>query len=389
MEDPKLGRDTNRKFRRKIANESPLRRLLSEYSGILPSLPLFRSGTYGGRSRIKGETIPAEIRIGLTTSGRNGRQFASATTLAFAHVNGLIEQAFGGTWTRIRWIFFEGAGPAIVRAIADGELDFAVQGDLPAVVARSKGLRTRLLLTAQLRRLSLAVPADSPIKSLADLRGHTIANNEGTALELAIIRILSEAKLTQHDVSLVNMNMATAMAALASHQIDAALISVDGDGLQEKGLVKLAYGSDLESARLASVSGFFVMEDFANRYPGSVNKVVRAIIEAAHWACEPQNRDAAFETWAQSGHPSAAFKKMYGEKPLKRYLNPLLDDFAIARFEAAASDALRFGLIERAVDIGSWIDRKPLRAALSALDLETYWNAYDRDGDLAPRLNPV
>ena len=35
---------------------------------------------------------------------------------------------------QIKWLFFAGAGPAVNEAIANEQIDFALQGDLPSVI---------------------------------------------------------------------------------------------------------------------------------------------------------------------------------------------------------------------------------------------------------------
>jgi sulfonate transport system substrate-binding protein len=90
---------------------------------------------------------PLTIRIAFSQVGTEGRQYASLQTSAIAHARGFVEQEFkDDPEVKVQWIFFRGAGPATNEAAANGQIDFFSQGDLPSIVGRSVGLRTKLLL---------------------------------------------------------------------------------------------------------------------------------------------------------------------------------------------------------------------------------------------------
>jgi len=322
---------------------------------------------------------PDTIRIGFAATGLGGRPYCPLTTLAIAHVRGLVAQRLPGT--QIEWSFFNG-GPLLTETLAAGRLDFLYHGDLPSVVARSAGLRTRLLAPIQLRgQLHLAVPKDSPILSLSDLRGKTVADFKGTALQLAVARVLGSVGLSENDVRTVNMDLATSQAALISGQIDAAFTTFVSEELRQRGLIRYAYSTDPASAALASISGLLVTEDFAAAHPEVVDRVVEAVVDGAHWGSEPANRAAAYELWARSGYPLSAYHAELDGAPLAPVLSPVWDAYAIGRYRAAIADSLRFRLIRRPVDVDAWIDPQPVERALARLNLQTYWPRYGADGN--------
>lgn len=51
--------------------------------------------------------------------------------------------------------------------------------------------------------VALMVPADSPVNTLADLRGKRIAVNKGSNVHYLLVQILDEAGLTLEDVRIV------------------------------------------------------------------------------------------------------------------------------------------------------------------------------------------
>jgi sulfonate transport system substrate-binding protein len=270
------------------------------------------------------------------------------------------------------------------EALANGQLDFALQGDLPSIIGRAAGLKTRLLMATIARGNTYVVVAkDSPINSIAELRGHTIIDFKGTALQLSSARLLEGAGLTESDVKLINFDLGSANAALATGQVDGAFSSILSLMLRDQGLLKIVDGSKGRSPDLAFHAHLLVTEDFAQRHPELVDRVVKVAVEAAHWASEPANREAVFGIWAKSGVPVKVYEDDFRGDELRTRLDPLFDPYLTEQYRRAAADALRFGLIRSPVDIDDWIDPKPLQRALAALHLEGYWPSYGKDGQLA------
>ena len=113
------------------------------------------------------------IRIGVATGGVGSNPIRhGGTTTALAYTDGAFEDEFRKDGVEIKWVFFKGAGPAVNEALVNKQLDFAWQGDLPAIVARANGVKTRLIAGSGVRTgLYLAVQPDSGITRLEDLRG--------------------------------------------------------------------------------------------------------------------------------------------------------------------------------------------------------------------------
>ena len=116
------------------------------------------------------------LRVGVASAGGGDPVTFSGSPLGIVRNQQLLEKAFAGTGTEVQWFFFKGAGPAVNEALSNQQLDFAYQGDLPAVVGRSNGLDTKLLAALGVRaNLYLAVPKGSDIKTIEDLKGKKVA----------------------------------------------------------------------------------------------------------------------------------------------------------------------------------------------------------------------
>ncbi|WP_438018738.1 ABC transporter substrate-binding protein [Sorangium sp. So ce315] len=325
---------------------------------------------------------PRVIRIGFAQVGIGNRPFVGGSSLSVVHGRGLLEEEFKKDNIQIKWSFFKGAGPAVNEAYANGLLDFALQGDLPSSIGRAGGLKTKLLAGVSTRQHTyLAVPSDSAISSLADLKGKKVALFKGTNLQLAVNKILAGSGLSERDLRILNMDNATAKAALATRDIDAAFGGYDLLSLQDQGIAKIVYSTKNDSPTYLRHAHLIVTEDFANKYPDITRRIVKVVVQAAHWIAQNEANPAPiYQLWSKSGVPYSNFKADQAGDSLKVRASPLFDEYLIARYKAAAADAKRFGLIRSTFDVDSWIDRSFLNAALKELNLVGYWPEFDANG---------
>ena len=142
----------------------------------LAALALAAASLAAPGSAARAEEKPAVIRIGFAGVGAGGRPVAGGNPTAIAVDHGALEAEFKADGIVVKSTYFTGAGPAVNEALANGQLDFAQQGDLPALVAKAGGLPTKLVL-AQTRfdAIYVNVPASSSARSLEDLKGKRIA----------------------------------------------------------------------------------------------------------------------------------------------------------------------------------------------------------------------
>ncbi len=325
-------------------------------------------------------TPPAKIRIGVPMTGLGGRPFSMGSYISVIHVQGLLEKEFAKDGTSIEWHFFTGAGPAVNEALAGGALDFAWQGDLPEIVARSRGLATQqLLVTSNRLPISVITNKKSGIATLADLKGKSVANFQGTNLQLAADRILGSAGLTESDVKLVNLDPLTSVEAVAQGQIDASVAEFLPPPRVAR-LLKVIFTSGPQTPVLTAQSSFIVTNDFITAHPDAVDRVARVAVEAAYWSSQEQNRQALYAVFDKTGYPPEFIQSIFGGFDLKQFNSPLWDDFATAQLARSASDCVKFGLIRTPVTVPGWVNAAPLQRALVATNLTGYWARYAADG---------
>lgn len=332
-----------------------------------------------------GEPLLQVIRIGIATGGVGSDPVRhGGTSAALAYTDGGLEEEFKKDGVKVQWTFFKGAGPAVNEALVNRQLDFAWQGDLPSIVHRASDVKTKIILGSGVRSgLYLAVPPDSPIRRIEDLKGRKVAVFKGTNLHLAAVRALADKGLSERDLKLINLDLPGAEAALVSKDIDAAFGYVGFFKLRDQGLAKVVWSAAQDSYKYTRQTALLVTDDFAARHPRVVERVVKTVVRYAHKYSDEDRRAELFAAWGKAEYPEKVWREDFIGQPLRVRLSPLLDPFLVARYQDAADEAFKLKLIRKKPEIDSWFDRRYLNAALKELQLEGYWPVYGRNGELA------
>jgi sulfonate transport system substrate-binding protein len=324
---------------------------------------------------------PTVIRVGIAQQGAGDPPTFGGSPAATVQQLQLLEKEFAADGIKVEWLFFKGAGPAVNEAIADKSLDFAFQGDLPAVLGRANGLKTRILLESGVRAgVKVAVPPDSSVQNVKDLKGLRVSIFRGTNLQLVADNVLAAKQLSERDLRVINLDSASSLAALSSKGIDASVNDYHLYKLRDQGLAKIIYESQTDGPQFTRQSHLLVLDDFDRAHPDIVQRVVNAFVKGAQWSSDEANRDALFKLWAKSGVSYTSWQAEYANQTLKSRNSPLVDPFIVARYQAVANDALKLKLIRQPVVVDGWFETRYLDNALRSQSLEHYWTRYDAQG---------
>ncbi|MDF1484998.1 ABC transporter substrate-binding protein [Ramlibacter sp. H39-3-26] len=328
---------------------------------------------------------PQAIRIGVATAGGGDPLTWGGSPGGVVRVNHLLEDEFKASGIQVEWLFFKGAGPAVNEALSNRQIDFAYQGDLPQVVGRANGLKTKLLLPCGARNnLYVVTPPHSDIKGIQDLKDRKVSIFRGTNGHLVAIKALAANGLTERDLKVVNLDAGSAQAALVSNGVDAAFGGYEWFKLRDQGLAKVIYTTQGQDPALTRQAALLVREEFAKEHSAEVQRVVDVFVKAADWSSDEKNRSALFDIWARSGTPVASWAAEFDQQDLAVRNSPLVDAFIIARYKAVVQDALKLKLIRREVSVDDWFDTRYLQAALKKQGLEKRWPAFDAKGRPLP-----
>jgi sulfonate transport system substrate-binding protein len=115
------------------------------------------------------------------------------------------------------------SGPPQVEAATAGKIDFAITGNTPPIFGAAANAKVKVVTAYENGGEGdrVLVHADSPIETVADLRGKSVAVGKGSSAHGHILAQLKKAGLTPEDVKLVFLQPADALSAFTSGQADA------------------------------------------------------------------------------------------------------------------------------------------------------------------------
>jgi sulfonate transport system substrate-binding protein len=327
---------------------------------------------------------PSEIRVSFPGVGVGNRPVIGGSAAATVHLRGLLEDEFKADGIKITWNFLRGAGPAVNELYANGLTDFSTLGDLPSIVGFASGLEYRALLASGVRgNCYVAVPSDSSIQTVADLRGKRVAVAKGTATHLMANKILETFGLTERDVRLINMENNVARLAIVTGDIDAAFGGNDNLALRDQGAARIVFSTRAGDPKLTSNGLFLGAVSFIRRYPEHTKRVVKTVVRAAKWLAEREaDPQPVFQLWTRSGSTFSSYKEDWTGESLKYKTSPLLDPYVFARYNFQIGTAKRLGLTRKTFDFSEFADDSFLKAVLHEENLESFWAPRDVDTGL-------
>jgi sulfonate transport system substrate-binding protein len=195
--------------------------------------------------------------------------------------HGWLEQEFKADGTEVKWVLSQGSNKAL-EFLAAGAVDFGSTAGLAALLSRANGNPIKAVYVySRPEWTALVVPKNSPIQSVADLKGKRVAATKGTDPYLFLLRALHTQNLKRGDIEHIHLQHADGRAALEQGRVEA-----------WAGLDPLMAGAELEGgARLIyrnvefNTYGFLnVNEKFLAQHPATVERVIRVYERARAWA---------------------------------------------------------------------------------------------------------
>lgn len=168
---------------------------------------LLASGVAGAAT----QNAPELLRIGYQKG---------SVSMVLAKSHHLLEQRFPDT--QIKWVEFP-AGPQMLEALNVNSIDLGSTGDIPPIFAQAAGADLLYVGAEPPKPLSevILVPENSPIKTVAELKGHKVAFQKGSSSHNLLLRALREAGLSFSDIKPAFLTPADARAAFQQGDVDA------------------------------------------------------------------------------------------------------------------------------------------------------------------------
>lgn len=248
-------------------------------------------------------------------------------------------------------------GPPLVQAAASGDIDLGSVGDVPPITGAAKQFGFKIVAVQRgsdpdKAAENIIVPKDSPIHTLADLKGKRLAVPQGSSAHGLALLALKSVGLTPKDVELVYLSPAAGGTAFNTGKVDAwsiwnpqsALAVKNGAQIIAKGLPPID-----------QVNNYYVASDKSLNDPvrrAALADVLTRIGREFHWA--QQNPDQYAKAIAkETGVPIEDARTTVDSYPFK--ITQFLPEDLKA--EQALSDAFfEAGEITKQVDVNTLAD---------------------------------
>ncbi|WP_322979475.1 sulfonate ABC transporter substrate-binding protein [Pseudomonas sp. C11] len=224
--------------------------------------------SFGAITHVQAETL----RIGYQKYG----------TLVLLKAKGTLEKRLAEQGVEVKWTEFPG-GPQLLEGLNVGSVDFGVTGETPPVFAQAAG--ADLLYVAHEPPApsgeAILVPKDSPIKSVAELKGKKVVLNKGSNVHYLLVRALEDAGLKYSDITPVYLPPADARAAFERGSVDAWVI---WDPFQSAAEKQLQARSLRDGTGLVDNHQFYLAtRTYAEQHPQVIGTLVEEIRGVGEW----------------------------------------------------------------------------------------------------------
>ena len=242
---------------------------------IVATLPALAIGRAFAQDR------PATVRIGYQKS---------STLITVLKTRGTLEQKLAPLGVKVSWHEFA-SGLPLLEALNVGSVDVSADvADTVPVFALAAGANLTYLAqeapspTAQ----AIVVKADSPIRSVADLKGKRVGFAKAAGVHYLLIAALEKSGLSFKDIQPAYLAPADGRAAFERDAIDAWVVWDPYFAIAQQ-----HYGArvvaDTADRRLASSSFYLANRDFATKYPAALAATLDEIGKLTVWS--GQHRD--------------------------------------------------------------------------------------------------
>jgi sulfonate transport system substrate-binding protein len=274
-----------------------------------------------------------EIRIGYQKNG----------VLVIARQQATLEKHFASEGIDVKWIEFS-SGPPMLEAMNVGSIDYGAVGDSPPVFAQSAGANIIYAAGQPITNgQGILVQANSPIRSIADLKGKRVGFTKGSSAHNIIVQALEKAGLGYGDITPVYLTPPDAGPAFANGSIDAWSI---WDPYFAIGETKQNGRVLVNASEITKTNAFYIANrDFAKNHGAELQQIIDVTTVTAKWA-ETHRDEVAKSLSAVTGIPLeiqtvAANRSAFA-------VGPITDDI-IATQQGVADRFFKLGLIPRPV----------------------------------------
>lgn len=256
---------------------------------------------------------------------------------------------------KIEWSTFT-SGPPLLEAVSAGGVDVGRVGNTPPIFAAAANAKIAIVSSSHGNVASdaILVPPDSPLKTVKELKGKTIAVSKGSSAHGQVLYNLRKAGLSTKDVTLSFLQPADAYGAFKQHQVDAWAVwdPYTSQAKLEAGARVLADGRGTANGYTFIVGGTQALSDAGTN--SAVRDYVLRHAKAERWA------DTHREEWAQAWAKETGLSIEVSRSVVKAGpdLPVPLDDEVVKSEQDLADAFTEDGVLPGRVDFAKFVDRR-------------------------------
>jgi len=276
------------------------------------------------------------VRIGFQKYGK----------LVLLKSKGSLEQKLKSVGYSVVWTEFP-SGPPLLEALNVGAIDFGNTGEAPPIFAQAAGAPIQYVAyePPAPKGEAILVPKDSPIKSVADLKGKKVALNKGSNVHYLLVKALEKAGVKYSEIEPVFLAPADARAAFERGAVDAWVIWDPFQAAAEAatGARTVADGTGV----VANYQFYFASKKFLQADAKIVELVLAQLSEVDDWA------KSDIHAVAEQLAPNIGLSVPVVEVALKRQAYGIkpVTDAVIADQQQVADTFFALGLIPKQIKI--------------------------------------
>ncbi|WP_427162672.1 aliphatic sulfonate ABC transporter substrate-binding protein [Aliinostoc sp. HNIBRCY26] len=280
----------------------------------------------------------------------------------------VLEKRLDPLGIKVEWLQFA-QGPQLMEGMAARRVDVGSVGETPPIFAQVAGSEIVYVVgtqrTATTGRSSvIAVPPESPLQKLEEIKGQEVYFQKGSASHYFILRALQSIGLTIKDIKIKSIPNVEARAAFIEGKIP---VWVSGDPhyaiAEEMGRIRVLR----DAVGLDTPGGYYVADrTFAQENPGVLKIVIEELHALDKWAEANRDEVKKLMITEQKLKPDVADKVMSRRTFAgRRGLSPAL----IAEQQRVADLFFETGVIPKKIDINEALLPSDLYAAITPAEI--------------------
>ncbi|PLR41938.1 AAA family ATPase [Chimaeribacter arupi] len=296
---------------------------------------------------IKGRNKPAQPAPARPAAGRELRiGYQKFGNLGILKARQSLETLFAQHDIAVLWSEFP-AGPQLLQALQNNDIDFGTTGEVPPIFAQADG--SPLVYVAYdppaPQSVALVVPANSPVRTLADLRGKRIRVNKGSNVHYLLVQMLDEEGLSLEDVRIVYAPPTYPLSPSDYHAAEAWMLwdPLLSDAERSGALRVVADGS----RRVLNQQFYLARRDYANHSADILQRLLQALQQTGHYI-DTERAQAARHLSSELGLPSPALEQALSRRS---HRTQLMDNQVIRDQQTIADRFYALGLLPRPIQV--------------------------------------